>query len=106
MKRLLRIFLVLSCVIVLLATISPTEAAGGGWVITSVTCNVNNGVISVIGDWSGSGFPYAYAIIGGGWADHYNLVGLSIQKKLNLANNLYYRKLIIFKNQLVPRTTP
>ena len=30
-------------------------------------------------------------------------VGLSIQKKLNLANNLSYRKLIIFKNQLVPR---
>ena len=30
-------------------------------------------------------------------------VRLSIQKKLNLANNLYYRKLIIFKNQFVPR---
>ena len=30
-------------------------------------------------------------------------VRLSIHKKLNLANNLYYRKLIIFKNQLVPR---
>ena len=30
-------------------------------------------------------------------------VRLSIYKKLNLTNNLYYRKLIIFKNQLVPR---
>ena len=30
-------------------------------------------------------------------------VHLSIQKKLNLANNLYYRKLIIFKIQLVLR---
>ena len=30
-------------------------------------------------------------------------VRFSIHKKLNLANNLYYRKLIIFKNQLVPR---
>ena len=30
-------------------------------------------------------------------------VRLFIHKKLNLANNLYYRKLIIFKNQLVPR---
>ena len=30
-------------------------------------------------------------------------VCLSIHKKLNLANNLYYRKLIIFKNQLVLR---
>ena len=28
---------------------------------------------------------------------------LSIHKKLNLANNLYYRKLIIFNNQLVPK---
>lgn len=26
-------------------------------------------------------------------------------KKFNLTNNLYYRKLIIFKNQLVPRET-
>ena len=33
-------------------------------------------------------------------------VRLSIHKKLNLVNNLYYRKLIIFKNQLlVPRQT-
>ena len=30
-------------------------------------------------------------------------VRLSIHKKLNLANNLYYRKLIIFKNQFVSR---
>ena len=30
-------------------------------------------------------------------------VRLSIHKKLNLTNNVYYRKLIIFKNQLVPR---
>ena len=28
---------------------------------------------------------------------------LRLSKKLNLTNNLYYRKLIIFKNQLVPR---
>jgi len=30
-------------------------------------------------------------------------VHLSIHKKLNLANNLYYRKLIVFKNQLVSK---